>query len=173
MLWRIPVRLALALHLHRGPSFIWTERKYVNQTQLLHLPCMAERLQNISHLRNCTAAHSWPLFLHWSSESLRLMVSELREGAKKKKDFIDVFCVFPDNFNFVFLKRKKKEKRLFSNGKVRCQSANCLVYWSKRFPIFTKMTLKTSQTGAWTRRSQSNNAETSCCAFYIVMFFFH
>lgn len=40
MLWRIPVRLALALHLHRGPSFIWTERKYVNQTQLPHLPCI-------------------------------------------------------------------------------------------------------------------------------------
>lgn len=31
MLWRIPVRLALALHLHKGPSFIWMDGKYVNQ----------------------------------------------------------------------------------------------------------------------------------------------
>lgn len=29
MLWRIPVRLALALHLHNGPSFIWTQRTRV------------------------------------------------------------------------------------------------------------------------------------------------
>lgn len=169
MLWRIPVRLALALHLHRGPSFIWTERKYVNQTQLLHLPCTAERLQNIS---NCTAAHSWPLFLHWSSDLSRLMASELREGAKKKKTSSTFSVHFPI-ISTSFFKKKKKEKQLFSNRKVRCQSANCLVCWSKRFPIFTKMTVKTSQTGAWTRRSQSNNAETSCCVFYIVMFFFH
>lgn len=93
-------------------------------------------------------------------------------GGKKKKTSSTFSVHFPI-ISTSFFKKKKKEKQLFSNRKVRCQSANCLVCWSKRFPIFTKMTLKTSQTGAWTRRSQSNNAETSCCVFYIVMFFFH
>lgn len=33
MLWRIPVRLALALHLHSGPSFIWATDRHRRHRQ--------------------------------------------------------------------------------------------------------------------------------------------
>ena len=56
-----PCTSGLGTALTQGAIIHLDREKYVNQTQLLHLPWMAERLQNISHLKKKTKHKTAPL----------------------------------------------------------------------------------------------------------------